>query len=74
MDPEHLQFSDFYQGPKLFNSLPIDVTGSLSLESFKKKLKEIYSRLSIYFTIDENLILCTFCFYVILISVLRLMC
>ena len=43
------QFSVFYQGPKLYNSLSIDITGSPSLASFKRKLKKsILSKYSFY--------------------------
>ena len=34
------QFSVFYQGLRPYNSLSIDITGSPSLASFKKKLKK----------------------------------
>ena len=33
------QFSVFYQGPKFFNSLSPEITGSSSLVSFRKKLE-----------------------------------
>ena len=33
------QFSVFFQGPKFFNSLPSEISGSSSLASFKKTLK-----------------------------------
>ena len=33
------QLSVFYQGPKFFNSLSPEITGSSSLASFRKKLK-----------------------------------
>ncbi|KAL9967850.1 hypothetical protein ACROYT_G026148, partial [Oculina patagonica] len=33
------QFSVFFQGPKFFNSLPPEISGSSSLASFKRKLK-----------------------------------
>ena len=33
------QFSIFFQGPKFFNSLSPEISGSSSLASFKKNLK-----------------------------------
>ena len=36
------QLSVFYQGPKFFNSLSPEITGSSSLASFRKKLKKFY--------------------------------
>ena len=36
------QFSVFFQGPKFFNSLPSEISGSSSLVSFKKNLKAYF--------------------------------
>ena len=40
------QFSVFYQGPKFFNSLSPEITGSSSLASFRKKLKSSISSIT----------------------------